>query len=153
MRTCRRYAWRLRPYFGITDGLPPGDPGGGITGVVVPALRGGLTVSPGSTFGGVIVPFCWDRWLLRFPFPVFPSDGAIFSGGGEGALGGAKGTVGLAGEVDCGFCARAGVAARSKAVNESDRSIVLIPSPFEDVPLLSLRRRLSALCDAACRFL
>jgi hypothetical protein len=118
--------------------LPPGDPGGGITGVVAPLLRGGLTVNPGSTFGGVIVPFCCDSRLLKFPPAGFGSAGAIFSGGGEGALGGAKGTVGLAGDVDCGFCASAGAPARSKAVNESVRSMMLIPSSSKDVPLLSL---------------
>jgi hypothetical protein len=79
-------------YFGMTDLLPPGDPGGGITGVVPVLLGGGLTAIPGSTLGGVIVPFCCDSRSLRFPFA-----GAIFSGGGVGAFGGAIGTVGLAG--------------------------------------------------------
>ena len=47
-----------KPYFGITDVLPPGDPGGGITGMAAVSFFGGATVIPGSTFGGVIVPFC-----------------------------------------------------------------------------------------------
>jgi hypothetical protein len=116
-------------YFGTTDPLPPGEPGGGITGIVaVPLFRGGLTVIPGSTFGGAMVPFCWDIRLLRFPpaaFPPapFPLGGAIFSGGVDVAFGGATGTVGLAGDVGWGFCARAGTttgaATRINAVNES----------------------------------
>ena len=76
-------------------------------------VAGGLTVIPGSTFGGVIVPFCCDSRLLRFR-----SGGAIFSGGGVGDFGGATGTVGLVGDVGCGFCASAGAAARISAVTE-----------------------------------
>jgi hypothetical protein len=131
--------------------LPPGDPGGGITGVVARPLGGGLTVNPGSTFGGLIVPFCCDNRLLKFPLGGLPSEGAILSGGGEGAFGGAMGTVGLAGDVGCGFCASAGVATRSKAVNESVRSMVLVPSSFEDVPLLPFEGVYLLLVNAARR--
>ena len=46
-------------YFGTTDGFPPREPGGGITGVA--PLAGGCTAIPGSTLGGLIVPFCFDR--------------------------------------------------------------------------------------------
>jgi hypothetical protein len=84
---------------------------------------GGLTVIPGSTFGGVIVPFCWDSRLLKVP-----SGGAIFSGGGEAELGGASGTVGFVGEVGCGFCAIAGTAARIRAVIEKARNILGVSS-------------------------
>jgi hypothetical protein len=62
-----------------------------MTGIVPVPLLGGLTVIPGSTFGGVIVPFCCDNWLLRLP-----TGGAILSGGADGGVGGATGTVGLA---------------------------------------------------------
>ena len=69
-------------------------------------LGGGLTVIPGSTLGGVIVPFCCDsRWLM---FPE-ESGGTIFSGGVVGAAGGGTaGTVGLFGPVADGFCASTG---------------------------------------------
>jgi len=99
--------------------LPPGEPGGGITGVVAPLFFGGVTIIPGSTFGGVIVPFCGDIRLLRFP-----SGGAIFSGGGCTAFGGGTGTVGLDGDAAGGFCANAGAAARIDAVKERIRSIM-----------------------------
>jgi hypothetical protein len=114
-------------YFGTTDRLPPGDPGGGITGVVELSFRGGFTIIPGSTFGGVIVPFCCDNFPL-----MLPSAGAIFSGGGDAELGGATGTVGFSGEVGCGFCASAGAAARINAVSISVRSmggILVRPDP------------------------
>jgi hypothetical protein len=80
---------------------------------------GGLTVIPGSTFGGVIVPFFWDSRSL-----MLPSGGAIFSGGVVVAFGGATCTVGLAGDAGSGFCASAGAAARINAVSESVRSMV-----------------------------
>ncbi len=54
-------AYRGHTYFGTTDWLPPGDPGGGITGVVAAARPDGCTAIPGSTLGGVIVPFCRDN--------------------------------------------------------------------------------------------
>ena len=55
-----------------------------MTGVVALPFAGGRTVIPGSTFGGAIVPFCCDNWLLKLPFA-----GAIFSGGVDPTLGGA----------------------------------------------------------------
>jgi hypothetical protein len=90
--------------------LPPGEPGGGITGVVVLPFLGGLTVMPGSTFGGLITPPCCDSRLLGFP-----SGGTIFSAGAEGTDGGATGIVGLAGDAPGGLtaggvCATAGTA-------------------------------------------
>jgi hypothetical protein len=106
------------PYFGTTDGLPPGDPGGGITGIDAPARGGGLTVIPGSTFGGMIVPFSRaSRWLKS------PSAGAIRSGGGEGAFDGASGSVGLVGLVGCGFCAIAGAVMEITTMTESVRNM------------------------------
>jgi hypothetical protein len=48
-------------YFGMIVWFPPGEPGGGITGMVAAPRCGGCTVIPGSTFvGGLIVPFCCD---------------------------------------------------------------------------------------------
>ena len=85
---------------------------------MAPLCAGGLTVIPGSTFGGVIVPFCRDSRSLKVP-----SGGAIFSGGGEAELGGANGTVGFVGDVGCGFCAMAGAAARISAMIERARNI------------------------------
>ena len=51
------------------------------------------------------------------------STGAIFSGGGEAALGGAIGTVGLVGDVGCGFCAIADAVVKTSAVSESVRNM------------------------------
>ena len=48
-------------YFGTTVGFPPGEPGGGMTGVRPAAPVVGPTVIPGSTFGGEIVPCCLDN--------------------------------------------------------------------------------------------
>jgi hypothetical protein len=107
-------AWR---HFGITDGSPPGDPGGGITGVAAP-FWGGSTVIRGSTFGGVMTPFRWDKSSLKVPVP---SAGAIRSGGTGGALGGATGTVGFAGDVGDGACASAGPTARVNANSQAIR--------------------------------
>ena len=50
----------IKSYFGWTFGLPPGLPGGGITGVFI----------PGSMSGGQITPLVWSSrslsvWLLR----------------------------------------------------------------------------------------
>jgi hypothetical protein len=109
---------RRKPYFGTVDPLV----GGRITGVVAPLFWGGLTVMPGSTLGGAIVPFCRDNRSLRFP-----PDGAIFSGGGDAAFGGATVTLGSAGEAGCGFCASAGVAARINPATESVRSMEQCP--------------------------
>jgi hypothetical protein len=69
------------------------------------------------------VPFCRDSWSVRFP-----TNGAILSGGGDGAFRGATGTVGLAGVAGCEFCASAGGPTRIKAVSENVRSMVRYPS-------------------------
>jgi hypothetical protein len=126
------YARHYEPYFGTTDLLPPGEPGGGITGMVLPVVFGGLTMMPGSTLEGAMAPFCWASRPLKFPFGGFPFGrfplgGAICSGGGEALLGGAIGTVGLAGDVGCGFCASTGPAARINTVSRSVRGIMRYP--------------------------
>jgi hypothetical protein len=99
-----------------------------MTGVVAAPSSGGRTVIPGSTFGGAIVPFCRDNWSLSVPLP---SGGAIFSGGGDGAFGGATGTVGLAGEVACGFCASAGPAAMVNAMSSDSRGMTRVSVRFQ----------------------
>ena len=54
-------------YFGLTAGLPPGVPGGGITGIVEP-LGGGVCFISGSIpVGGVITPPDRLRSVLRVP--------------------------------------------------------------------------------------
>jgi hypothetical protein len=86
-------------YFGTTLGLPPGVPGGGITGIVLDApLFGGVTAIPGSTGGGFTVP-CWrdKRSLMVLPLSCAPPFGAIFSGGAVVAPGGRAGAGGGAG--------------------------------------------------------
>jgi hypothetical protein len=115
-------------YFGTTDGFPPGDPGGGITGVVAAPRPEGCTVIPGSTFGGAMVPFCLDRRSL---IVSLPAGGAIRSGGGDGAFGGAIGTVGFVGEVGCGFCASAGVAAMVSAISKESRGMNSVSVRFQ----------------------
>ena len=104
----RRCARRLPApdYFGTTFWLPPGVPGGGITGIV-PCDRGVGAWIPGSTDGGCNVPCCRDSLSLRCVSPSARSAGAIFSGGGDGALGGATGGVVSCGAAGCGFCANA----------------------------------------------
>jgi hypothetical protein len=77
--------------------LPPGLPGGGITGIAPCPLDGKGALMPGSTDGGCSVPCCFDSrslsvsplWALFVPGVV--SCGAICSGGGWDALGGASG--------------------------------------------------------------
>ena len=108
-------------YFGTTVGFPPGDPGGGMTGIRPAVPPGGPTVMPGSTLGGVTVPFCLDSWSLRFP--ALP-DGAIRSGGGDGEFCGATGTVGFSGVAGCGFCACAEAAAKINAAHTIIRFMV-----------------------------
>lgn len=98
-------------------------------------FRGGLTLIPGSTFGGVTVPFCWDKRLLKVAFGR-----SIFSGGGAEAFGGAIGTVGLVGDAGCGFCARAGHVAMIKTVNESVRSMMRISFSSRSPAGTSVRR-------------
>ena len=43
-------------YFGLTAGLPPGVPGGGITGIVAPAGGGFCFISGSMPTGGVMTP-------------------------------------------------------------------------------------------------
>jgi hypothetical protein len=55
-------------YFGLTVGLPPGVPGGGIIGIVEP-LEGGVCLISGSTpVGGVITPP--DRFRSELEVPL-----------------------------------------------------------------------------------
>src|SRR3954463_9956104 len=79
-------------YFGTTAGLPPGVPGGGMTGIDPAARPPGCTAMPGSTCaGGFNVPWSRDsRSLIVLPGAP-PSRGAIRSGGATGADGGASG--------------------------------------------------------------
>ena len=71
---------------------------------------GGGTRIPGSTAGGIRVPRCRDNLSLRVA-PAVPgtrsSRGAICSGGGFGALGGATLGCSSCGAAGCGFCAPA----------------------------------------------
>ena len=57
---------------------------------------------PGSTFGGLTTLRPGDNGAGML--------GAIFSGGGDGAFGGAGVGGGLVGGAGCGFCASAGTA-------------------------------------------
>ena len=52
------------PYFGCTCGLPPGAPGGGITGVR-PASGVGALISGSTAAGGQITPPDWASLLLK----------------------------------------------------------------------------------------
>jgi hypothetical protein len=128
----RPYSKNPANYFGTIAWFPPGDPGGGITGVVAAPRPDGCTVMPGSTLGGAIVPFCCDRRSL-----IVPAPGAIRSGGGVGAFGGAIGTVGLVGAAGCGFCASAGAAATVSASSNENRgmSSVSVRFPALNAPL------------------
>ncbi len=105
-----------------------------MTGILPVVPCDGLTRIPGSTLGGVIVPFCSDNRSLRSP-----AEGAIFSAGAEGPLGGATGTVGLACGVVGAFCASTGAEAKTRTsavkirllmVRESVRGIILSLSTF-----------------------
>jgi hypothetical protein len=61
---------KARPsYFGLTPGLPPGVPGGGIVGIVEPAAGGVCLISGSMPGGGVITrPTGSDRsWRFRSP--------------------------------------------------------------------------------------
>ena len=53
----------IKRYFGWTFGLPPGLPGGGITGVF-PASGVGAFI-PASMSGGQITPFVWPSFSLN----------------------------------------------------------------------------------------
>jgi hypothetical protein len=71
IRSGRRRARRLYAdlsYLGFTVGLPPGVPGGGITGIFAP-LGGGVCLIPGSIpLGGVITPS--DRFSSELRDPL-----------------------------------------------------------------------------------
>ena len=54
-------------YFGLTAGLPPGMPGGGITGIVEPVAGGVCLISGSILAGGVITPPDRFRSELRVP--------------------------------------------------------------------------------------
>ena len=73
------------------EGGLPRVPGGGITGMALCGCGGGMRIA-GSPAGGCNVP-CWrDSLSLRVLSPGVPAarpPGAICSGGGCGALGGA----------------------------------------------------------------
>ena len=59
------HSWgTLQAYFGRTVGSPPGLPGGGMTGVLLPASGVGARMS-GSTFGGQITPSVRASLSLR----------------------------------------------------------------------------------------
>jgi hypothetical protein len=54
-----------RDYFGTTCWLPPGVPGGGITGMLPSPRCGSGLWMPGSIAGGCRVPRCCDSLSLR----------------------------------------------------------------------------------------
>jgi hypothetical protein len=55
-------------YFGLTAGLPPGVPGGGIIGIVEPAAGGVCLISGSMPAGGVITPP--DRFRSELELPL-----------------------------------------------------------------------------------
>ena len=54
-------------YFGLTSGLPPGVPGGGMIGILAPVWGGGCFISGSIPAGGVITPPERFRSELRVP--------------------------------------------------------------------------------------
>jgi hypothetical protein len=97
-------------------GLPPGVPGGGITGILPPAT-GGLAM-PGSTpAGGQITPLDCDSSWLRFALPVV----SLERGTGFATSGGqSRRSVGNGGGPVDGFvCASAGGASIFKMMDQS----------------------------------
>ncbi len=86
-------------------------------------MFGGATVMPGSTLGGLMAP-CW--WVGR-PLGL-PRGGTICSGGGDAELGGAIGTLGLSGEVGCGFCA---IAEPAAAISPISRKVLCMKTAFK----------------------
>src|SRR3984893_13590042 len=76
----RRRAYPIRycagtRYFGWTALLSPGGPGGGMTGMSL-AVEGGFAAMPGSTSGGLSVPFDLESLSL-----IVPPCGSTRSGG------------------------------------------------------------------------
>jgi hypothetical protein len=110
--------------------FPPGEPGGGMTGMRPSDVVGGLIAMPGSilVFGGTTVPRPFDNLSLKVVLP----EGAIFSGGGDGAFCGATVTVGFSGPVGWGFCACAAGTAKIKAEQNKRRFMIR--------PLFAFRR-------------
>ena len=70
---------------------------------MLPATCGGRVVIPGSTVGGVSVPFC----CVSLSLSVALSGGAIFSGTVDGEPGDPTGGCTTCGGAGCGFCAPA----------------------------------------------
>ena len=68
------YHGRQEAYLGTTVWLPPGVPGGGITGIVPWLFGGSGAWMPGSTVGGCNVPSCCDSRSLRLPLPTVPAN-------------------------------------------------------------------------------
>jgi hypothetical protein len=64
-------------YFGLTAGLPPGVPGGGITGILAPVGGGVCFISRSISAGGAITPP--DRFRSELEVPL--------AGGTAGAAG------------------------------------------------------------------
>src|SRR5690242_18816233 len=55
-------------YFGLTAGLPPGVPGGGIIGILAPVAGGVCLISGSISAGGVITPP--DRFRSELELPL-----------------------------------------------------------------------------------
>jgi hypothetical protein len=107
-------------YFGWTFGLPPGEPGGEITGMLFGAGAGTLDWMPGSTpVGGWITPFVVP---VCGKLPDSLAGGAITSGGvGENGGGGPGGAWVADGGLD--GCAHA------KAVLSATATTIATPMP------------------------
>jgi len=97
---------------------------------IVPWVRG-CTCIPGSIAGGFSVPCCRDSLSLSVLLPAVGgrSAGAIISGGGCDALGGAIGGCVSRGAAGCGFCAPAvhGIARQDRTPNSSLIRLVIRP--------------------------
>src|ERR1700722_16232953 len=98
-----------------------------MTGIVPCDCDGTRAWMPGSTCGGCKVPRCSDSLSLSVVLPPVPSGGAIFSGGGCEALGGAIGGGVTCGDAGCGFCAPAthGKAMQARALSSSVIRLVI----------------------------
>ena len=109
---------RAEPYFGRTEGSPPGLPGGGITGILLPPSGVGARISGSTPAGGHSVPsdfaslspkasLDWPTVAPSFMVPVPDPRGAIGAQlAGGVAAGGAVCAGGVAGEAGaCAFAA------------------------------------------------
>src|SRR5438105_11471334 len=65
---CSRRACFELSYFGLTAGLPPGVPGGGIIGILAPVGGGVCFISGSISAGGVITPP--DRFRSELEVPL-----------------------------------------------------------------------------------